>query len=374
MPYKITESRREEYRRMSLRSKERKRLALVHGAIKPVHPINSPNLDPNDLMPQCATNGLHSLSLFSGGGGLDLGFERAGFEHVAAYDILSICGETLSLNRPQWRVHSGNDGDVQEKDWSEFAGSVDVLHGGPPCQPFSIAGNQRGQEDERNMWPSFIRAVRAIRPTCFVAENVTGLLDPKFAAFVSSTIEKPLGRAYSITRFCLSAESFGVPQSRKRVFFVGFLKKKHFTRFRIPTPTHSPDEELQFGLARGMGARQALGLPNIGFDWIAPTLRSGFTGPRNTTGVVNSKASMELWSKLKIWPNGVQGDRRAAHLFPPENGHFRMAIPDCAILQGFPEDWSFRGAVYQALGQIGNSVCPPVAYNLACAVSAAIKE
>ena len=145
-------------------------------------------------------------------------------------------------------------------------------------------------------------------------------------------------------------------------------------RYRIPSPTHSLDEELQFGLSRCMGARQALGLPSIGFDWVAPTLRSGFTGPRNTTGVVNSKASMELWSKLQIWPNGVQKDRKSANLFTAENGHFRLSVQDCALLQGFPEDWPFCGAVYQILGQIGNSVCPPVAYQMACSVAAAIKE
>jgi DNA (cytosine-5)-methyltransferase 1 len=373
MPYEITEERREQYREASLRSRERKRLALEKKAFQPIHQVNSPFLDPNDLMPQQSGSGLYSLSLFSGGGGLDLGFERAGFRHAASYEILDVCKETLNTNRPNWEVYGGNEGDVRSVNWKKLHDGVDVIHGGPPCQPFSIAGNQKGEEDERNMWPSFVRAVLDLEPSAFVAENVPGLLDPKFSSFVSTVIEKPLSRKYSITRFCLSSEGFGVPQSRKRVFFVGFRRSVHLRKFLVPCPTHTIDDELAFGLSRCLGARQALGLGGIGFDWVAPTLRSGFTGPRNTTGVVNSKASMELWNKLQIWPNGVQANREAASLFPPENGHFRMSIQDCGILQGFPEDWQFSGAVYQVLGQIGNSVCPPVAYAVAMNVAKALK-
>jgi DNA (cytosine-5)-methyltransferase 1 len=113
-------------------------------------------------------------------------------------------------------------------------------------------------------------------------------------------------------------------------------------------------------------------LPAIDCDQVAPTLRSGFTGPRNTTGVVNSKASLRVWHDLQLWPNGVQPTRLQAEIYPPENGHFRMAIADCAVLQGFPEVWHFSGAVYQALGQIGNSVCPPVGYVVALQVARAL--
>ncbi len=123
-----------------------------------------------------------------------------------------------------------------------------------------------------------------------------------------------------------------------------------------------------------MGARAALGLSDIGFDCHSPTLRSGFTGPRKTTSVLNSRASLNVWNKLHIWPNGVQGDRDAAARFPPENGHFRLSVQDCAVLQGFPDSWSFRGATYQIIGQIGNSVCPPVGYAVACAIADALRS
>src|SRR4051812_42339975 len=117
MPYEISAARREEYRLMSERSRNRKRLALDGRGPKPAHPINVPQLKPEDLMPSVHPHGLSALSLFSGGGGLDLGFERAGFSLVASYEILDICGETLRLNRPGWTVKSGSDGDVKTADW-----------------------------------------------------------------------------------------------------------------------------------------------------------------------------------------------------------------------------------------------------------------
>lgn len=372
MPYDITERKREWYREVSARSRIRKR-AAVNGELAGVGAvINTPTLNPASLMPKVRANGLRALSLFSGGGGLDLGFERAGFGHIASYDILDICGCTLQKNRLNWRVYSGSDGDVTAVDWSQYKG-VDVIHGGPPCQPFSIAGRQLGAGDERDMWPSFINAVLRLKPLAFVAENVPGLLDPKFSDYVKEVILNPLSPDYSIVKFRASAADYGVPQVRRRVFFVGFRRAESAGRFLVPEPTHFVEGDLFTGHGkRTMGVRRALGLEDIGFDCFAPTLRSGFTGPRKSTSILNSKASQAIWERLGIWPNGVQKSREAAVRFPPENGHFRLSVQDCAILQGFPEGWIFEGAAYQKLGQIGNSVCPPVAYAVARAVAKAI--
>ena len=222
------------------------------------------------------------------------------------------------------------------------------------------------------MWPAFINAIKTIRPKAFVAENVPGLLDPKFQKFVKDIIEKPLCDEYKIFRFLISAEMFGVPQSRRRVFFIGLRDRSNAEAYQPPVPTHTAKAGTLLGLQQCFGIREALGLPPIGFDWLAPTLRSGFTGPRKTTGVINSKASLEIWTKLQIWPHGVQQSREHAHFFPPKNNHFRLSVQDCALLQGFPASWKFEGAVYQQLGQIGNSVCPPVAYAVASSVAKAL--
>lgn len=374
MGYELTQEQRDRYRATSIRSQRRKLALLSAERCDPIpSPIQGRRLDPLDLMPECASHGLTCLSLFSGGGGLDIGFERAGFQHTASFEILDVCGETLRANRPLWDVRSGAlQGDVTKVGFSQFRG-VDIVHGGPPCQPFSVAGKQAGAEDPRNMWGEFVRCVRQTRPRAFIAENVVGLLDKKFESFVKETILDPLSDQYTIFKFKLSAHDFGVPQARRRVFFVGFRAARDAARFREPEPTHGDvDGLLGANLLPRNTARRSLGLPDIGFDVVAPTLRSGFTGPRNTTGILNSKASLKIWNDLEVWPNGVQLTHDLAVAYPPENGHFRLCVADCALLQGFPEGWRFSGAVYQAIGQIGNSVCPPVAYAVAREVALAL--
>jgi len=374
MPYDLTEEQRERYRATSIRSQLRKQHLLSQPIeARPRTEQLGARLDPSDLMPELDSNGLSCLSLFAGGGGLDLGFERAGFGHVASIELLSICGETLLANRPIWQVRSGEDsGDVRATPFTTFRG-VDVVHGGPPCQPFSIAGKQAGEDDPRNMWPDFVRCVMQTRPRAFIAENVPGLLDQKFETFVRQNIIAPLEDQYTIFKFKLSSDDFGVPQARRRVFFVGFRASRDAARWIPPAPTHGDVDTLFGPLLPRNTARRSLGLLDIGFDAVAPTLRSGFTGPRNTTGILNSKASLKVWNDLRIWPNGVQPTHALAAAYPPENGHFRLSVADCALMQGFPSDWQFKGAVYQALGQIGNSVCPPVAYVVARQVSRALK-
>ncbi len=374
MPYDISDEQRDRYRATSVRSKLRKQALLRnHDESRPaVRTLFGDRLDPHDLMPQLDENGLTCLSLFTGGGGLDLGFERAGFGHQGAYEILDICGETLRANRPGWHIRSGSDdGDVRTAAFSAFRG-VDVVHGGPPCQPFSTAGKQAGASDPRNMWPDFVRCVAQARPRAFIAENVPGILDHKFDEFVRRHIVAPLAQSYTIFRFKLASDDFGVPQARRRVFFVGFRAARDAARWIQPEPTHGDVDGLFGPVLPRNTARRSLGLPDIGFDTVAPTLRSGFTGPRNTTGILNSKGSLAIWNELRIWPNGVQPSRSIADAYPPENGHFRLSTEDCALLQGFPSDWKFNGAVYQALGQIGNSVCPPVAYCVARQVARAL--
>jgi DNA (cytosine-5)-methyltransferase 1 len=206
-------------------------------------------------------------------------------------------------------------------------------------------------------------------------------------------VYRPLSGDYRIERFKLKADWFGVPQQRERLFFVGFRNAREFTRFAVPEPTHrsgkdssasnrtdTPDlfafshneDPAKPSHLRTMGVREALGLSDIGFDDLAPTLRSGFTGPRGATSVNSSTAALRAWGKLCIWPHGVAVDRASARLFVPENGHFRLSLQDCAILQGFPENWSFAGPVYAVLGQIGNSVAPPMGYRIALAVARAL--
>jgi len=381
--YDITNEKREEYRRISMESRLAK-LAADNGLHEILHSINTPSLVPNNLMPQLPSNNITALSLFSGGGGLDLGFDRAGFTHKASYELIPICKETLQSNRPNWEVFGGpEEGDVTKVDWNKYKGKVDLIHGGPPCQPFSIAGQQKGIDDERNMWGEFNRAVNTIKPKVFVAENVLGLLNPKFKDFVQKYILDEL-TDYHIVKFEMHASDYGVPQIRKRVFFVGFKTKKTLSKFLIPEPTHTSEHLgnkkknptlslFNDSKEKTMGVRESLGLSDINFDNLAPTIRSAFTGKRNTTSVLNSSAGQKSWGDMELWPNGVQANRSRASQFPAKHDHFRMSVQDVGIIQGFPENWKFSGAVYQMLGQIGNSVSPPVAYQVAKNVALALK-
>ncbi len=374
--YDLTDEKREEYRRISHESRLAK-IAAEQGLLSKVHNINTPNFNPNDLMPLLPRNNLTALSLFSGGGGLDLGFDRVGFKHIASYELIPICKETFCTNRPTWKTYMGPEvGDVTKVNWEQYKGKIDVIHGGPPCQPFSVAGEQKGREDDRNMWGEFNRAVNTIKPQAFVAENVLGLMNPKFDGFVRKFILDELSN-YKIRKFEMHTADFGVPQIRRRVIFVGFRNKKHFSSFSPPEPTHlwknlfnqpgidKKPSLFDHILPKTLGVRAALGLPDIGYDNLAPTIRSAFTGKRNTTSILNSSAGQKAWGDMKVWPNGVQINRQKASAFPAKNDHFRLSVQDVALLQGFPEDWQFGGAVYQVLGQIGNAVAPPVAYNVA---------
>ncbi|MDB4916159.1 MAG: DNA-methyltransferase Dcm [Gemmatimonadetes bacterium] len=382
--WELTDDERDVFRQRSRQSNAAKVAAVRGHGPEPVHDINVPSLDPDDLMAQLPTNGVRSLSLFSGCGGLDHGYERAGYEHVASYDHYAPAGETMRAIRPSWEVYSGEAGDVTKVNWRPYRGRVDVVHGGPPCQPFSMAGRQLGKNDTRDMFPEFVRAVLEIKPQAFMAENVAALGSDKFSAYVKNTIIKPLSAEYQVVRFQLTAASFGVPQRRQRLFFVGFRSKRAAMRFKAPAVTHSfahleprraamlSFHDLEAPLERCMGAREALGLPDIGFDALAPTLRSSLTGPRHTTSVVSSVTAHKLWTQLGIWPNGVAPTREAARQFVAANGDFRLSVPDCAILQGFPESWPVLGSVYVALGQIGNAVPPPLAYHIAKQIAATL--
>jgi len=303
------------------------------------------------------TSNFTALSLFSSGGGLDIGFESAGFVHSGSYEILDVCCDTLRLNRPNW--------DITQCDLSVKTvapcNQVDVVHGGPPCQPFSTAGRGLGNSDHRNMWPAFTRVVNELQPMAFVAENVKGILSKRFDAFMGTYIFDALPE-YSIHTITLNASDFTVPQNRNRVFFIGFRSMEDFAAYVEPAPTGSAT------------ARAVLRLPDVGFDGVVPTIRSAFTGKRNTTSILNGASGQAVYGELGLWPNGVQLNRKRANEMQTKDGTYRLTVSDCAALQGFSTDWIFSGCIYQILGQIGNSVPPPLSEAVARSVYRVIEE
>lgn len=356
IPWEISEARRQEYARSSIESQRAKVAALRRAQSEPEVPLTIA-YDPRLDMPILPETELTSLSLFSGGGGLDLGFDRAGFRHLRSYDILEFAGDTLRANRPKWRIMAGASGNVRHADWASLRQKVDIIHGGPPCQPFSIAGRREGKDDGRDMFPEFLRAIKQIEPKVFLVENVIGFLSKKFDHYRQELLEQ-VSDDYNINMFTLSSADFGVPQDRRRAFIFGSSKALN-TDFDPSKIKKVPERR---------GVRAALGLPATGTDGLAPTLRCTLTGPRQTTSIANSTASVDRWRTLGIWPHGVSSSRSIAASFPTKDQTYRLCVEECQALQGFPLDWVFQGAVYQRLGLIGNSVCPPVAYSVAASI------
>ena len=212
---------------------------------------------------------LRSLELFSGAGGLALGLEQAGFDGVGFVERDTNAVKTLRLNRPDWNVL---DGDVRDIDYKQFS-DVDLVAGGPPCQPFSMGGKAKGKDDSRDMFPEAVRAVRELQPRAFIFENVRGLMRPAFKNYVEfirlqmTYPQFPVSRnvdwetnyqrlirhhtskrssrslTYKVSMQLVDAADYGVPQRRHRVFFVGFRSDVD-AAWHFPSPTHSLDELL----------------------------------------------------------------------------------------------------------------------------------
>jgi DNA (cytosine-5)-methyltransferase 1 len=223
-----------------------------------------------------ASSVARSLELFVGAGGLALGAARAGFEHAAVLDWNENACRTLRRNKVAG-VDYVRDWDIIEFDvckyrFESFAGKVEVVFGGPPCQPFSIGGKHLGHADVRNMFPEAVRAIRDIYPKAFVFENVKGLLRPSFTNYYNYIIHqlrfpdverrssegwsdhlsrlekiytsgKHSGLRYNVVYECRNAANFGVPQRRDRVFVVG-IRADLGVEFSFPHGEHTQDALL----------------------------------------------------------------------------------------------------------------------------------
>lgn len=219
---------------------------------------------------------MKSIELFAGAGGLALGVAEAGFEHEIVLEWNRNACDTLRRNHKagvphvsSWEIHEG---DVREYDFARHLGKVDFVAGGPPCQPFSLGGKHMGQNDQRNMFPQAVRAIREIAPKAFLFENVKGLLRQNFSNYYSYIIhqlsypeEKSRGDeewidhlarleklatrghyrglSYNVVYQLLDSADFGVPQRRHRVFIVG-IRSDVGAEFQFPMATHSEDALL----------------------------------------------------------------------------------------------------------------------------------
>ncbi|MDP1730514.1 MAG: DNA cytosine methyltransferase [Devosia sp.] len=311
------------------------------------------------------TGNLSSLEVCAGAGGQARGLELAGFSHKGAVELDADCCKTLRLNRPDWTIH--------EQDLNQFDGTgyrgVDLLAGGLPCPPFSIAGKQLGADDERNLFPAAIRLVDETRPKAVMIENVRGFLDAVFEdyrGFIKGALAK-LG--YETHWRLLNASDFGVPQLRPRVVIVA-LRNDIKDAFEWPTPM--PHDAPTVGQAIGdlmaergwIRARRWI----IQANEIAPTLVGG--SKKHGGPDLGPTRARKAWASL-----GVDG-RSIAEEAPDWDfvGMPRLTVRMAARIQGFDDEWHFHGRKTAAYRQVGNAFPPPVAEAVAKRLRTAVER
>jgi DNA (cytosine-5)-methyltransferase 1 len=272
--------------------------------------------------------------------------------------------KTLNGNRPGWTVLNQ---DITTFDAKPYKG-VDLVAAGLPCPPFSLAGQKRGEQDERNLFPAALRIIDEVRPKAVMIENVRGLLDRNFTYYRELISERLQGIGYE-TRFeLLNAADFGVPQSRPRVFIIA-LKPQYAALFEMPQKhVGRPPSvgETIFDLVASNGWVGAAAWRDLA-DGIAPAIVGGSKkhgGP--DLGPTRARAA---WAIL-----GVDGKGIADTAPEPElKGMPRLTVPMVSRIQGFPDDWTFSGRKTAAYRQVGNALPPPLAFAVGKAIFDALK-
>jgi DNA (cytosine-5)-methyltransferase 1 len=345
---------------------------------------------------------MKSVELFSGCGGLALGLSRAGFSHEFMVEWNFEAIETLKLNKArglahlaEWEFHRA---DVSTVDWTSFNGRVDLVAGGPPCQPFSIGGKHRGHSDVRDMWPEAVRAVREVEPSAFLFENVKGLARASFADYLEWIVEslkrphivrkagethlRHLSRLrreksrFDVLVVPVNAADFGAPQRRNRIIIAG-VDRELGIDFKPPTRTHSKarleyDQEVtgeywrRHRIKNAHAAKSSLGIAPMDLPWV--TVRDALRGLGSPNGRANhvfqdgarvyvghTGSPLDLPAKaLKAGDHGVPGGE---NMMVRDDGSVRyFTVREAARLQGLPDEFQFNSAWSESMRQLGNAV------------------
>jgi len=381
-----------------------------------------------------------SIDLFAGAGGLALGIHRAGFSSAGLVEFNRHACETLRINADSLQIGARwpvIEGDASGVAYSDLAKTVDLLAGGAPCQPFSLGGKHRGDEDGRNMFPEVFRAVRALRPKVILLENVRGLTRQSFRPYLdyilaqlSSPHEPPTddeswtdhstrlrtaqpmagfstGDTYDVHWKLLNSADYGVPQKRERVFIVA-LRRDLELDWWFPAATHSEDRLLYEKYVTGeywmrhriaprspdpWSLRRADRLrliPPMELPW--QTLRSAVAGlPEPVYSIPTSEWTFhigipgarlyaghtgnDLDKPAKTIKAGDHGNPGGEHVMLKDDGEIRyLTVRECARIQAFPDAYRFSGSRTEAMRQIGNAVPASLAEVLATSIREALER
>lgn len=328
---------------------------------------------------------MNIISLFSGCGGLDLGFERAGFDIPVANEYDKKIWETFKINHPRTHLIEGDVRQITKADILPYlSGEVDGIIGGPPCQSWSEAGALKGIEDARGqLFYGYIRILKEFQPKFFLAENVSGMLANRHSDAVKNILKLFEEAGYDVSLTLVNAKDYGVAEERKRVFYIGFRKDLKID-FRFPEGSTKDDAKK-------------LTLRDIIWDLQDTAVPSGEKNHRNPDAINNNEYFTGAYSpifmsrnRVKGWDEQaftVQASGRQCQLHPQapkmvKHGHDdcrfvegkeslyrRMTIREVARVQGFPDDFKF---IYEdtnnAYKMIGNAVPVNLAYEIAKAI------
>lgn len=361
---------------------------------------------------------MQSIELFAGAGGLGLGSKLAGADPQLIVERDRWCCATLRRNghdkTSAWSEPF--EGDIRDVDFQSFSGKIDLITGGPPCQPFSLGGKHKAHDDHRDMWSEAVRAVLETQPKAFVFENVKGLTRSSFSAYFAYITlqltfpdlqrrtheawhehlsrlerEQSSGRVRGlhyqvIPPRVLNAADYGVPQRRERVFFVGFRSDMH-ADWCFPAATHSQQALLHDQSERGaywdlhrMPRRfrnPVVGRPLGELSPLQPwaTVRDALVGlpdperhPARATSHLNHRfqpgaraypghTGSPIDMPAKALKAGVHGVPGGENMMVREDGSIRyFTIRESARLQTFPDSYAFEGSWSEAMRQLGNAV------------------
>lgn len=328
---------------------------------------------------------MNILSLFSGCGGLDLGFEKAGFNIPVANEFDRAIWETFRINHPKTHLIEGDIRNIKKEDIIKiFDGEIDGIIGGPPCQSWSEAGSLKGIEDARGqLFFDYIRLLTELKPKFFLAENVSGMLANRHSEAVENIFSMLNEAGYNVNLNLVNAKDYGIAEERKRVFYIGFRKDLNIT-FKFPKGS-TKDE------------KNKITLKDIIWDLQYTAVPAELKNHHNSNAINNNEYYTGAYSpifmsrnRVKQWDEQaftVQASGRQCQLHPQapkmikhdkndcrfvegqEHLYRRMTIREVARIQGFPDDFKF---IYKdtntAYKMIGNAVPVNLAYEIATAI------
>ena len=330
---------------------------------------------------------MNVISLFSGCGGLDLGFERAGFNIPIANEFDKKIWETFEINHPDTKLIRGDIRNISEND---FPDNVTGIIGGPPCQSWSEAGNLKGIDDERGqLFYEYIRILKKVKPKFFLAENVSGMLADRHSESVKGILELFDNAGYNVSLTKVNAKNYGVAQERERVFYIGFRKDLNI--------------DFSFPVGSTINDVDKITLKDVIWDLQYTAVPAGDKNHKNPNAINNNEYFVGEYSsifmsrnRVKSWEEQaytVQASGRQCQIHPSapkmekvdkdlfrfalgqEHLYRRMTIREIARIQGFPDNFRFvYDDVNSAYKMIGNAVPVNLAFEVASSIKKSLEE